>query len=418
MPATPAPRRRLTPLRDLARLLAGADFPTAAPAPGTLPARLQPWLAPPGVLAIAVLTVVCVADFQTSRAPFGAAEATLLSLGATAPLLFVLWRPLIAWRIAYAGAFTSTLWLDRTSGAWPWPVIQMAVVVLVLGVAAARTSAGITAWIAVLAALPCLLHAPGGTGIQVWLPLAGVLLLGDQVRRRTRVERILEAQEEITDLARAQRAVLEERTRIAREMHDVVAHHMSMIAVRAETAPYRLAALPGPARDEFTAIADAARDTLTDMRRLLGVLRTNRDDPQRAPQPTLADLPTLIATAADAGMPITLDTGAADPAPPEPVSLAAYRIVQEAVANAGRHAPGAAVRVSVRSAEDSLHVTVANGPAPAPHTAPARGPGHGLLGMRERAQALGGTFTATPSDGGGFTVAARLPTRSGPPVRP
>ncbi|MDP9796802.1 signal transduction histidine kinase [Catenuloplanes nepalensis] len=415
MPATPASRRRLAPLRDLGRLLAGADFPTAAPAPGTVLARLRPLLTPLGVPAIAVLTVVGVAELQSSRGMLGAAEATLLSLAGTAPLLFVLWRPLIAWRFAYTGAFVSTLWLDRSTDTWPWSTVHMLVTVLVLGVAAARTSAGITAWIAVLAALPCYLYTPGGDGLQLWPALAGVLIVGDQVRRRTRAERILEVQEEITDLARAQHAVLEERARIAREMHDVVAHHMSMIAVRAETAPYRIADVSTPSKEEFAAIADAARDTLTDMRRLLGVLRTNRDGPHLAPQPTLAGLPALIGTAADAGLPVTMELSEVDPPPPEPVALAAYRIVQEAVANAGRHAPGAPVRVRVRAADGNLLVTVINDPSPG--LPPAPGPaGHGLLGMRERAQALGGTFTAAPTDGG-FTVSAVLPYGS-PAPRP
>ncbi|GAB7053028.1 sensor histidine kinase [Catenuloplanes indicus] len=407
MPATPASRRSFTPLRDLARLLAGADFPTAPPAPGTRLARLRPWLTPLGVLAVAVLTAVNVADLQTSRDTSGAAEATLLSTVATAPLLFVLWRPLIAVRIAYAGAFTSTLWLDHATDPWPWTVIQVTVVMLVLGIAAARTTAGVTVWIGVLVALPCLLLAPAGQAVQAWLPLAGVLILGDQVRRRTHAEKILEVQEEITDLARAQRAVLEERARIAREMHDVVAHHMSMIAVRAETAPYRVADVSAPSKEEFAAIADAARDTLTDLRRLLGVLRTSHDVP-RAPQPTLADLPALVTAASAAGMPITLAMDPVRPEPPEPVSLAAYRIVQEAVTNAGRHAPGAPVRISVSCAGEHLRVTVTNGPASKP--APEGGPGHGLLGMRERAEALGGTFTATAT-AAGFTVSARLPYR-------
>ncbi|GAB7037306.1 MULTISPECIES: sensor histidine kinase [Catenuloplanes] len=401
--------RRPAPLRDLGRLVAGADYPFPPPRPGSRWARTRPWLVPPGLVVIVALTAGGAAYLQTQR-DLSVEIATLLSLSGTAPLLFVFWRPVIAWRFAYAGTFIGALWVERENGDWPWNPVQVLVLLLVFGVVSARATGGTALWVALLMAIPCFRFTPDNNAFVVWLLFLVVIVLGDQVRRRTRAQQSLEVQEEITDLARAQRAVLEERARIAREMHDVVAHHMSMIAVRAETAPYRLAELPGPARDEFTAIADAARETLADMRRLLGVLRTSRpDDPQLTPQPTLADLPTLIATASRAGMPVTLETDEIEPAPPEPVSLAAYRIVQEAVANAGRHAPGAVVRVTVFPENGALRVTVANGPAPAGSTSlsPA-GSGHGLMGMRERAQALGGTFVAMPSRGG-FEVSATLP---------
>jgi signal transduction histidine kinase len=201
--------------------------------------------------------------------------------------------------------------------------------------------------------------------------------------------------------------VLEERTRIAREMHDVVAHHMSMIAVQAETAPYRLPDLPEPARAEFTAIAGAAREALTDMRRLLGVLRSEGSEPLTAPQPGLADVPELVAATQRAGVHTELDVAEGEP-PPEAVGLAAYRIVQEALANASRHAPGAAVRVEIRPWTADLSLRVHNGPPrSAPESAP--GEGHGIAGMRERVTLLGGEFSAGPTAEGGFAVAARLP---------
>jgi signal transduction histidine kinase len=406
-----SPFRRPTPWRDLGRLLGGADYSFAPRRPDSRWGRIRPWLIPFALLALVSLTAAGAAYLQSQR-ELSVEQATLLSAAGTAPLLFVFWRPLVAWRFAFAGSFIGALGLDPKSEAWPWNPVQIMILVLVLGVVSARAKAGIVFWVAVLIALPTFLYTPENNGFAVWVLFLTVIVLGDQVRRRTRAERSLEAQEEISDLARAQRAVLEERARIAREMHDVVAHHMSMIAVRAETAPYRLADLSGPAREEFVAIAGAARETLTDMRRLLGVLRTNReDDTLLAPQPTLADLPALIATAAEAGMPVTLETDEIAPAPPEPVSLAAYRIVQEAVANAGRHAPGAVVRVVVRVEDEALHVTVANGPAPSsagPVVRAIGGTGHGLMGMRERAQALGGTFIAMPSRGG-FEVTATLP---------
>ncbi|GAB7047128.1 sensor histidine kinase [Catenuloplanes indicus] len=413
-----SPLRRPTPLRDLGRLIAGPDYPFPPPRPGSRWARARRWLVPLGLLVIVALTAAGAAYLQGQR-DLSVEVATLLSAAGTVPLLFVFWRPLIAWRFAYAGAFVGALWADRETADWPWNPVQILVLLLVFGVVSARAKGGMVLWIALLMAIPCFVYTPNDNAYAVWMLFLVVIVLGDQVRRRTRAQQSLEAQEEITDLARAQRAVLEERARIAREMHDVVAHHMSMIAVRAETAPYRLAGLPGPASDEFAAIAGAARETLADMRRLLGVLRTNReDDPQLAPQPTLAGLPALIGTAAAAGMPVTLEMDEIAPAPPEPVSLAAYRIVQEAVANAGRHAPGAVVRVRIFADDGVLRVTVANGPAPAGSTALSPGgSGHGLMGMRERAQALSGTFVAMPSRGG-FEVSATLPLSPEPGIRP
>jgi signal transduction histidine kinase len=398
---------RPTPWRDLGRLLGGADYPFAPPRPGSRWALVRRGLVPLGLVLIVGLTAGGAAYLQSQR-HLEIERATLMSAAGTAPLLFVFWRPLVAWRFTFAGMFIGTFGLNRGEEDWAWNPVQIIVLLLVLGVVASRAKVGMVAWMAALIAIPVFIYTPNNNGFAVWVLFLVVLVLGDQVRRRTRAEQILEVQEEISDLARAQRAVLEERARIAREMHDVVAHHMSMIAVRAETAPYRLAELSDPAKEEFVAIAGAARETLADMRRLLGVLRTSReDDRQLAPQPTLADLPALIATAAEAGMPVTLEMDEIDPAPPEPVSLAAYRIVQEAVANAGRHAPGAVVRVVVLVEGETLHVTVANGPAPTPALV-SGGTGHGLMGMRERAQALGGTFIAMPSRGG-FEVSATLP---------
>jgi signal transduction histidine kinase len=224
-------------------------------------------------------------------------------------------------------------------------------------------------------------------------------------RRRSRAE--LTRQAELTELEQARRAVLEERARIAREMHDVVAHHMSMIAVQAETAPYRITDLPPPALAEFGTIAAGAREALGDMRRLLGVLRAETDESLRTPQPGLSDVAALVETAQRAGVEVTLaEDDVAEV--PEAVGLAAYRIVQEALANAARHAPGGPVRVSVRGTADALWVEVGNDPGAAP-TAATDGPGHGLVGMRERSALLGGTLEAGPAPDGGYRVAARLP---------
>jgi signal transduction histidine kinase len=206
-----------------------------------------------------------------------------------------------------------------------------------------------------------------------------------------------------------------ERARISRELHDVVAHHVSMIAVQAETARLTTQGMPPTGAQRLMAIGDTARLALTEMRRLLGVLRedTAAALPPRHPQPGLAQLNDLLDEARDAsgavtrlivsGWPIALDPG---------VELAAYRIVQEALTNARRHAPGAAVDVELKYREDVLLVRIRdNGPGPAP-TAPDGADGHGLLGMRERAAAVGGRLKTGLAAGGGFLVEARLPAKA------
>jgi signal transduction histidine kinase len=201
-----------------------------------------------------------------------------------------------------------------------------------------------------------------------------------------------------------------ERARIARELHDVVAHHISMVAVQAETARLTTPGMPAAGAQRLAAIGDTARGALTEMRRLLGVLRedTRAEVADRKPQPGLRQLNDLLDAARDAsgagtrlilrGPPVTLDPG---------VELAAYRIVQEALTNARRHAPGAAVDVELHYADDGLRLRIRdNGPGPPP-TLPAGG--HGLQGMHERAVAAGGELHIGAAAGGGFLVAVRLP---------
>jgi signal transduction histidine kinase len=210
-----------------------------------------------------------------------------------------------------------------------------------------------------------------------------------------------------------------ERARVSRELHDVVAHHISMIAVQAETARLTTAGMPTAGARQLAAIGDTARAALTEMRRLLGVLRedTRTGAAVRRPQPTLFQLNELLDEARDAsgsgirlivhGPMTILDPG---------IELAAYRIIQEALTNARRHAEGAAVDVELHYTAGALRLRVRDngpGPPPAPGPAAATAPplgGHGLLGMRERAAAVGGDLRTGAATGGGFLVEATLPT--------
>jgi signal transduction histidine kinase len=259
-------------------------------------------------------------------------------------------------------------------------------------------------WWLWLAGMPDLTGPAGAT-----IVFTAAVIAVDSTGSRLRAQQALAAQTERAEDERARRAVLEERTRIARELHDVVAHHMSLIAVRAETAPYRLTGLPEPARAEFGSLGEEAREALAEMRRLLGVLR--QDQPAAlAPQPQLADLPALVDTVRQAGVPVQLSVPPALGQVPSGVGVCAYRIVQESLSNASQHAPGAAVTVSVGHDSGAVLLRVANGPGgPTNPSGNDHEPGHGLTGMRERVALLGGSLSAGPSPDGGFVVSAVLP---------
>ncbi|MFJ2261190.1 sensor histidine kinase [Streptomyces sp. NPDC087844] len=220
---------------------------------------------------------------------------------------------------------------------------------------------------------------------------------------------------EVMDGTQWENAARGERVRIVRELHDVVGHHISMIAVQAETARMATAGMPAEGAERLLGIGDTARAALTEMRRLLGVLREDTESVtggDRRPQPDLGQLHELLEEARKAsatavrlilsGSPSALDPG---------IELAAYRIVQESLTNARKHATGAAVDVELTYADEALHLRVRdNGPGPPSDRTTG---GHGLLGMRERASAVGGdVHTGSGFGGGGFVVEARFPIKT------
>jgi signal transduction histidine kinase len=241
------------------------------------------------------------------------------------------------------------------------------------------------------------------------------ILLGIVVGVRRSGERQLAEQERRHS---GERALLEERQRIARELHDVVAHHMSVIAIQAEAAPYKTSDPPPELVESFGEIRASALAGLTELRRVLGVLRTGGRD--TTPQPGLADLDTLLDSARSGGVSVTA-TRSGNPVPlPDGVDLSAYRIVQEALSNAMRHAPGSQVQLHLAYRPDALALEISNDAAlravPVLVASGERaaedgagGGGHGLVGMRERATMLGGSLDAGPAADGGFRVTAVLP---------
>ena len=384
---------------DVVELVVGGGVPA-----GSL--RRPRWLGPYRWPVLLLLTVAL--GFAAKASVHGASPGgqVVAVLGA-APLAIMAIRPLIAWRVAWIAALLSAGFPSPHETAWPWAPVTVLVYLAALFAAAATQRLGVTVgiWLATSVLVVWETNQNNVAGVMILVTV--LVLAGDQVRRRARAQRNLVAEEERS-------VVLAERTRIARELHDVVAHHMSMIAVRAETAPYRLGEVDPAARSEFGEISAAAREALVEMRRLLGVLRSEQHEALTAPQPGLADLAELVEGARRAGATVDLDVADDVPSASPAVELTAYRIVQEALSNAGQHAPRARTTVAVGRTATNLTVVVNNGPAPrldhatAGRTAPPR-VGHGLLGMRERATALGGELAAGPLGDGGFTVRATLP---------
>ncbi|HEV7899884.1 MAG TPA: sensor histidine kinase [Planosporangium sp.] len=339
---------------------------------------------------------------------------TLIGVAQCVPLLLAVRRPLVAWRIMVLGLLAGVLVLQRHAPVWPWPVGGCLAMVLVLFQVAASYQRRTVIGVGLLTALVMLLPAVPLGGTPPWLVLilcgvvALVLVLGDAILGRRTAEARLAEHAELRRQDLARQAVLEERSRIARELHDVVAHHMSMIAIQAEAAPLRIADLPPAARETLAAIRSAAREALAETRRVVGLLRNGDELPERVPQPGLDRLDELLDTGRQSGLTVEpLVVGVPRPLAVG-VDLSAYRIVQEALSNAARYAPGARVRVAVRYGGERLRVSVTDDGCDPPLAAQAGG-GHGLVGMRERVAMLGGTLSAGPHDNGGFAVVADLP---------
>lgn len=423
-PPPPAPRAPAARARDSLRSLGGAlRTPAASTEPLLAHAtkrwqRLVPYVVALG-FAAALLPVTTTVLVQDYRLPGGWAGA--LATAQAAPLLLAVTRPLQAWWIVLTADIVGAVLLltsaDGLDGrSWPWtPMIVVGYVLLMacLGLREPRRTL-LAVWLATGAAglVFELVSQKNSDGSNLLLfVLSGiVLLVTGALRERGDAQRRLAEQETISEAERAQRTLLEERARIARELHDVVAHHMSVITVQADSAPYRMEGLPEAAREEFSTIAAGARESLTEMRRLLAVLRSDGTAGELAPQPGLARVQQLMEATVRAGVPAELSLAAdLGPVPPS-VDLSAYRIVQEALSNVVRHAPDAPTRVSVSGDGDWLTVLVVNGP-PTATTSPLEntGTGHGLVGMRERVRLTGGTLDTGPLPDGGFRVAARLP---------
>jgi signal transduction histidine kinase len=341
----------------------------------------------------------------------GGEQSVIANLLATLPLALARRSLLPAAWLTTAGT-----WLVIADSGASFTLAGIAAQVIVVYLVASRRRR----LASVLLALPFLFAAvavPNDQG-RFSTVLLLVLVIAAQAfgdARRQRGQAIAErdaTRRAMSDTLREQ-AATQERARIARELHDVVAHHVSMVAVQAETARLTTPGMPPEGRERLAAIGDTARDALTEMRRLLGVLRADVDgEAERAPQPGLDRLEALVEEARAAGTTVHVAVHGQPVALPPGVDLTAYRIVQEALTNARRHAPGAAVHVEVAFGEEAVSVRVRDdGPGPAS----GGDGGHGLVGMQERVAMVGGRLRVGPANGGGFAVEADLPIGEGAP---
>ncbi|MGW1975057.1 histidine kinase [Streptomyces sp. NPDC001889] len=419
---TPHLRTAATALRAAGRALR-ADLLTTdgGPPPGAPRPRRSDWLPVYGVLltlTAAVLLIVTVDQYVSGFGLGTAAGIALASLQYGA-LVAALFRPVPAWWTTLVATVAVTLLMDPGPGAdapYPWTEWAIAGQAGVLFAVALRARPRVAAETLVVSAVTGLLCGIAVSGDTRGAPVALMSLalstaVGAALRGRQRARSELVAQEEITAGERARRTLLEERNRIARELHDVVAHHMSVISIQAQVAPHLTENPSDELRENLAGIRRSAVDALAELRRVLGVLRSEDALSQavrHAPQPTLDRLDELFARVRATGLVVTARaTGERRPLPPG-VELSAYRIVQEALSNAMRHSPGAAVRVDTRYQPSGIMIRVTNSPPerPAP---PTPGAGHGLLGMRERTAMLGGELACGATPDGGWEVWVTLP---------
>lgn len=362
----------------------------------------------------AVLTGFALLLMLTATESNSGLGGVLAALLAGVPLLTTMFRPIGAWWLSFgATVVTGLLFTDGWSSTGPWTDTGFVSHLAVMAVVAARTRARVAAemWLltAVLGLLFDSLAGWYGDDPFIMIFLSGILLFVVAAVRGLRdSKKEVAAQVAVTEVERTRRTLLEERTTIARELHDVVAHHMSVIAIQAEAAPYRVEDPPEELTRSFAIIRENAVIALTELRRVLGVVRAEDYQAPDAPQPTLADLDRLIANVREAGLGVERTVTGAVRELPQGVELSAYRIIQEGLSNTLRHAPGAAARVEISYVLGGIGLRVVNGP-PRGLAKPSPGAGHGIAGMRERVTMLGGEMTDGTTDDGGYEVAVFIP---------
>lgn len=370
------------------------------------------------VLLIALVSAISGASTAEGPQREWDALGYALMVAQIAPLL---WRQQAPRAVAWT---TTALWVVVQGLGYPDSLLSIAPFICIYGLAAylprrsAFLHAGVIgglllAWTAVGVIATDLVDVTAVVTVAfgIVLPFALGFVEHDRAQRIAELERV-HARQEQAEAEAARAAVATERARIARELHDVVAHEMTVMTLQAEGAR-RLAGDGDPRLAEALAtIASAGRSGLVEMQRMIGVLREDADGEaprELTPAPSLTDIPALVRQVRESGMPVRLAmTG--DAAIPAGVELNAFRIIQEGLTNALKYAgPGASATVEVRKAPDAVTVVVRDDGRGAAATPGGGGGGHGLVGMRERVEALGGTLDIGPAAGGGYRLTAVLP---------
>lgn len=375
------------------------------------------WLVTGIMLAIAWPTVGLTHEVPSSLWPMVAALGVL-------PLLWLRVAPFFGWIIwVIPGAVIPLVFrypppeLAVIDGdGFPWQISSFLVLLALLIAVGVKESPARIGLTFLGTALLFLAHmhegmSPGWVfGAAAFIGL-GLLLRGLFRSRREAAEQTRRAEEQAqrAELEAARAILAEERTRIARDLHDVVAHRMSMVVVQAQSAQYRLGGVTPEVAAEFESVAVQAREALNEVRVMLGVLRSEEHAPDQAPQPGAEDVLRLLRSTSQAGVDLTWSVTGETPAGPA-TEMVLYRVLQESLANASRHAPGAPVRVDVYYGEQ-VGVRIASGPGHGrPRDTSGTG-GHGIPGMTARATSVGGQLSAGPVPDGGWVVEATLPAR-------
>jgi signal transduction histidine kinase len=365
---------------------------------------------------IAVSSVFTTDDSVAYDYPPADARLVLLAMGAGLPLALRRIRPYTALLIS-AASITPIMALRWNEGVTPLCTLFLLYSVAVyrplrVAVAGLATVLGMFGLFALVGAPFFDSPAAVLSSVIFCTPWAiGLSVRRQRALREKAMEKALEAERELA--AAEERAVFAERLRIARELHDVVSHTLSVIAVQSAVARHLSAEQPERVAPALEAIEAASRTALDDLRRMLGVLReAPGEDPDPtsenlAPSPGLDDIEALVALHRESHGPVELTIDPAAQGMPASVRLTVFRIVQEGLTNARKHAPSSSVRIAVQARGGDISVVVDN--AAAEHPAPAGDPGFGLVGMRERVGLFGGEFEAGPTGSGGFRVRAVLP---------
>ncbi|MGW0547357.1 sensor histidine kinase [Streptomyces altiplanensis] len=392
---------------------------TDGPLTRRLPKRIRTYAAwMPHAVVVGLAMVVMLLSAVVADSGGGTLATAISGFIPAAALVMTLVRPAGAWWVSLLSTPVVGV-LGHSWDGWPWTPSSFVAHIGVMVVVAARTRTRTAAWMWASTAVYALFAETFlGTGYSTDSPqmlffsaLALLVVTVLHVRREAKEE--VTVQKTVTAVERDRRTLLEERTTIARELHDVVAHHMSVVAIQAEAAPYRVENPPPELEQAFVTIRENAVAALTELRRVLGVVRAEDYEAPDAPQPTLADLDRLLTNVRDAGLTVDRTVTGAVRELPQGVELSAYRIIQEALSNALRHAPGATAKVEVSYVLGGLGLRIVN-TAPQGLAKPSPGAGHGITGMRERVSMLNGEMTAQETGDGGYEVAVFVPVAPAP----